>query len=171
VTAIQRGGEDGNPLTIADPNWEPMGAPGFNGDTDITPPFPAYVSGHATFGAAVYKVLADYYHTDRMHFTLVSDEMPGVTRSFDRFSQAADENALSRIYMGVHWIFDADAGQRMGRTVGDITFDNQLEPMHHGPGHGGGPTFVFGRDVGGTFAADSLASQMGLTDKNDDLLA
>jgi membrane-associated phospholipid phosphatase len=169
VTAIQRGGEDGNPLTTADANWEPMGAPGFNGDTDFTPPFPAYVSGHATFGAAVYKVLADYYHTDRMHFTLASDQMPGVTRSFDRFSQAADENAMSRIYMGVHWIFDAEAGQCMGRSVGDITFDHQLEPVHHGPGDGGGPSFMFARDVGETFPAQSLVSQMGLTDKNDDL--
>jgi hypothetical protein len=172
VTAIQRGDEDGNALTAADPSWEPLGAPGFGGNTDFTPPFPAYVSGHATFGAAVYKVLADFYHTDRMHFTLSSDQMPGVTRSFDRFSQAADENAMSRVYMGVHWIFDADAGQRMGRTVGDVTFDNQLGPVHHGPGpDSGGPSFVHGREAGATFAGDFLASQMGLTDKNDDPLA
>jgi hypothetical protein len=171
VTAIQRGGEDGNALTVADPEWEPMGAPGLGGNTDFTPPFPAYVSGHATFGAAVYRVLADFYHTDRMHFTLASDQMPGVTRSFDRFSQAADENAMSRIYMGVHWVFDADAGQRIGRSVGDITFDDQLEPIHHGPGHSGGPTLFFAREAGGTSAADSLASRMGLTDNNDDPLA
>src|SRR6185295_1931675 len=89
ITAIRRGAEDGNPATIADPNWEPLGAPG--GDNpDFTPPFPAYVSGHATFGAAVYKVLANFYHTDQMHFTLYSDEMPNITRSFDHFSQAAD---------------------------------------------------------------------------------
>jgi hypothetical protein len=169
VTAIQRGNEDGNPLTIAEPNWEPLGAPGFNGDADFTPPFPAYVSGHATFGAAVYRVLADYYHTDRMHFTLDSDEMPGVTRSFNRFSQAADENAISRVYMGVHWRFDADYGQRMGRTVGDMTFANQLEPVRHGPGNGG--SFVFGRDVGGSFAGHSVASQLGLTDNNRSILA
>jgi hypothetical protein len=144
VTAIQRGAEDGNPLTAPDVNWQPLGAPGFGGTTDFTPPFPAYVSGHATFGAAVYEVLTNYYHTDRMSFTLASDEMPGVTRSFTRFSQAADENALSRVYMGVHWRFDATMGQRMGRQVADITFEHELEPVHGG--HGGptpsGPNFV-----------------------------
>jgi hypothetical protein len=169
VTAIQRGGEDGNPLTVADPNWEPLGAPGYNGDTNFTPPFPAYVSGHATFGAAVYKVLADFYHTDRMHFTLTSDEMPGVTRSYDRFSQAADENAMSRIYMGVHWIFDAVYGQRMGRTIGQITFENQLEPVHHGAGHA--EPLMFSHDGDEAFSQDSLVSQVGLTNKNDDPLA
>lgn len=172
VTAIQRGDEDGNPRTAADADWQPLGAPGFDGNTDFTPPFPAYVSGHATFGAAVYGVLADFYHTDRMHFTLASDQMPGVTRSFHRFSQAADENALSRVYMGVHWIFDADAGQRMGRTVGDITFDSQLEPVRHGSRQGGDAApIVLPQDAGRLPAAASLAARLGLTDKTDDLLA
>jgi hypothetical protein len=132
VTAIHRGDEDGNALTRADDDWQPLGAPGFGDGTDFTPPFPAYVSGHATFGAAVYRVLADYYRTDRMRFTLSSDEMPGVTRRYSRFSQAADENARSRIYMGVHWNFDDSMGQRMGRQVADITFDQELEPIRRG---------------------------------------
>jgi hypothetical protein len=173
VTAIQRGDEDGNPRTAAEADWEPLGAPGFDGHTDFTPPFPAYVSGHATFGAAVYKVLADFYHTDRMQFTLASDEMPGVARRFHRFSQAANENAISRVYMGVHWIFDADAGQHMGRTVGDVAFDTQLAPVRHGPGHDAGPTPVTSAHEGRgkTTAVASLASRMGLTDNNDDPLA
>lgn len=137
VTAIRRGDEDNNPLTQADPNWEPLGAPGINGAPDFTPPFPAYVSGHATFGAAVYKVLADFYGTDRMRFTLYSDQMPGITRSYARFSQAAAENARSRIYMGVHWNFDDQFGQLMGRQVGDYAFGTQLEPLR-GHDHDGG---------------------------------
>jgi hypothetical protein len=182
VTAIRRAAEDGNPLTVADPTWQPMGAPGFGSANDFTPPFPAYVSGHATFGAAVYEVLADYYHTDKMRFTLYSDEMPGVTRSYTRFSQAAEENALSRVYMGVHWDFDATAGQRMGRRVGNIAFDEKLEPIRRGNGNGSdghGPPHG-GHDAPGPSRGFSVASAVGLTDHrasvlsdspDDDLLA
>jgi len=52
---------DGNPATEGDPNWTPLGAPGSNGGTNLTPPFPAYVSGHATFGSAVFEILANFY--------------------------------------------------------------------------------------------------------------
>jgi hypothetical protein len=86
VTAIQKADTDGNPDTTADPAWEPLGAPGGTG-ANFTPPFPAYVSGHATFGAAAVKVLADFYGSDRMRFTLVSDELPGVKRTYTSFSK------------------------------------------------------------------------------------
>lgn len=142
VTAIHRGDEDGNPATIADPEWEPMGAPGLGAASDFTPPFPAYVSGHATFGAAVYSVLANFYGTDRMKFTLHSDELPGVTREFTRFSQASAENARSRIYMGVHWNFDDQFGQIMGRQIASYVFRHELEPTRHGRG-GGSPAHCF----------------------------
>jgi hypothetical protein len=136
VAAIRRADEDGNPLTQADPNWTPLGAPGDGpGGTipDFTPPFPAYTSGHATFGAAVFKILAQFYGTDRTHFTLHSDELPGVSRSFDRFSDAAAENGISRIYLGIHWNFDNLQGQKMGRSVADYVFDHVGEPLRHRP--------------------------------------
>jgi hypothetical protein len=131
ITAIRRGNEDGNAATDQDATWEPLGAPG-NGTTipNFTPPFPAYVSGHATFGAAAFKVLADFYGTDNMHFTLSSDELPGVTRSFDSFSQAAHENGRSRIYLGIHWNFDDIQGEAMGRSIGDWAIGHALQPRH-----------------------------------------
>ena len=56
VTGIRNADQDGNPLTEADPNWTPLGAPASNqSGTDFTPPFPSYASGHATFGAASLK--------------------------------------------------------------------------------------------------------------------
>src|SRR5262249_32971047 len=76
ITAIQLADTDGNPATIADPNWQPLGAPG-DGGPDFTPPFPSYVSGHATFGGALFTTLADFYGTDNVRFTLGSDELPG----------------------------------------------------------------------------------------------
>jgi hypothetical protein len=131
ITAIRRANEDGNPATQQDAAWEPLGAPG-NGGTipNFTPPFPAYVSGHATFGAAAFRVLADFYDTDNMHFTLNSDELPGVQRSYDHFSQAAAENGRSRIYLGIHWDFDDIQGEAMGRKIGDWTIAHALQPRH-----------------------------------------
>jgi hypothetical protein len=127
VAAIRRADEDGNAATIADPTWEPLGAPGGGVVPNFTPPFPAYISGHATFGAATFKVLADFYHTDNLHFTLASDELPGVTRGFDHFSQAAAENGRSRIYLGIHWNFDDINGEAAGRQVADWAFSHLLQ--------------------------------------------
>ena len=51
ITAIPLANTDGNPATVADPTWRPLGSPGDPGQPNFTPPFPSYVSGHATFGA------------------------------------------------------------------------------------------------------------------------
>jgi hypothetical protein len=129
ISAIRRANEDGNPLTTADPNWKPLGAPGDGVVPDFTPPFPTYVSGHATFGAATFELLADFYGTDAVHFTLTSDELPGVTRSFNSFSQAAQENGMSRIYLGIHFSFDNIEGQVVGRNVADYVMTHALQPV------------------------------------------
>ncbi len=143
VTAIRAGGTDGNPLTVADPTWAPLGAPKDNGSgTNFTPPFPSYVSGHATFGGALFRMMANFYGTDNIHFTIGSDEFNGVTtdqngnvrpvvtRSFDSFSQAAEENGQSRIYLGIHWSFDKDQGIKLGTSIADYVFANFLRPSH-----------------------------------------
>jgi hypothetical protein len=152
VTAIRDGAEDGNSSTIADPTWTPLGAQADNGNgTNFTPPFPAYNSGHAAFGAALFTIMADFYGTDNVHFTIGSDEFNGVTRdangnvrpvvvrSYDSFSQAAQENAISRIYLGVHWSFDATAGLQVGGDVANYVFANALLPVaHHHHANSGG---------------------------------
>jgi hypothetical protein len=131
ITAIRNAGADGNPDTIADANWEPLGAPGGGVVPNFTPPFPAYISGHATFGAAVFQTLADFYGRDRFNFTVGSDELPGVTRSFKSFSSAAAENGISRIYLGIHWSFDNLEGQEVGRNVANSVFAHELRPLEH----------------------------------------
>jgi len=170
ITAIQHADTDGNPDTTADPKWEPLGAPGGGVVPNFTPPFPAYVSGHATFGAAVCEVLKDFYHTDHVHFTLSSDELPGVTRHFDSFTQAAAENGESRIYLGIHWQFDNTVGQSVGRQVADFVFANTLTRDHPGNGHHGNDD-VHAPPVSFVPVADHGPSVITLVEKKtDDLL-
>jgi len=131
VTAIQRANTDGNPATVADRVWMPLGSPGDPGQPNFTPPFPSYVSGHATFGAALFTILADFYGTDKTHFTLTSDILPGVSRSYDSFSQASLENAMSRIYLGIHFWFDETTGMKMGKAIATNVFHNVLKTRSH----------------------------------------
>jgi vanadium chloroperoxidase len=114
-----------------DPGWLPLGAPSTNsaGMKNFTPDFPAYPSGHATFGAAAlhitrmfYGITANNKSRDNLFQDLffVSDEFnggnrdnngtvrPRHTRYFpDGLWQMIIENAVSRVMLGVHWIFDA----------------------------------------------------------------
>jgi hypothetical protein len=126
VTAIQLANTDGNPDTVADPTWMPLGSPGHGVVPNFTPAFPSYVSGHATFGGALFQTLADFYHTDNVHFTLTSDELPGVTRSYTSFSQAAQENGMSRIYLGIHYIFDSTEGIATGESIANYVFAHNM---------------------------------------------
>jgi hypothetical protein len=137
IEGIRRGDEDGNPATLADAEWTPLGAPGddpLGTADDFTPPFPAYSSGHAGIGAATFKMLAHFYGedyadaADAYDFTLTSEEVPGAVRSFESFAQAAEENGKSRIYLGIHWEFDNQLGQQQGREIADDLFDHLLVP-------------------------------------------
>jgi hypothetical protein len=126
ITAIQQGSSDGNPNTVGDPNWQPLGAPGDGIRPNFTPPFPAYISGHATFGGALFQTLANFYGTDNVSFSLTSDELPGVVRHYTSFSQASQENGQSRIYLGIHWQFDKTNGIAVGDAVGNYVFQHLL---------------------------------------------
>lgn len=142
VIGIRAADTDENDATQLDPNWMPLGSTTSNGGgMSFTPGFPGYSSGHATFGAAVFRTIKNFYGKDIIPFTFVSDEMNGVTtdangnvrpfapRSFLRLSDAATECARSRIYLGVHWQFDADEGIRSGYAIGDHVFQTILTPQ------------------------------------------
>lgn len=132
---------DGNPATVGDPTYSPLGAPASNlTGPNFTPPFPAYPSGHAGFGGALFETLRLFYRTDRVRFTFTSDEFNGETvgndgevrpllpRTFNSFSQAEEENGQSRIYLGIHWSFDKTEGIAQGHRVADYVFAHAFQP-------------------------------------------
>ena len=138
------GAGDGNPATIGDTSFTPLGAPASNlTGPNFTPPFPAYPSGHAGFGGALFETLRRFFGTDAIAFTFVSDEFNGVTkdhngtvrpympRDFSSLSQAEEENGQSRIYLGIHWSFDKTEGITQGENVADYVFENAFLPLHH----------------------------------------
>ncbi len=87
----------------------------------ITPPFPSYPSGHSCFGAVAAEVLtniygANYAMTDSCHAGRT--EFNGTPRSFTNFYEMAQENAYSRVDLGVHYRMDSEEGLRMGYAIG-----------------------------------------------------
>jgi membrane-associated phospholipid phosphatase len=108
VTAIQQAETDGNPVTEADPAWQPF---------LITPPVPDYPSTHTVLGAAAAEVLIRLYG-DNVGFGATSLTLPGVTRHFKGFSAAARENGLSRVYAGIHFQHAVTDGYRQGQSIG-----------------------------------------------------
>ncbi len=85
------------------------------------PSFPSYPSGHATFGAAAAEVLtaqlgSHFALTDRTHEG--RDEFASQPRHFESFEAMAQENAFSRLLMGVHYRMDCEEGLRLGKAVG-----------------------------------------------------
>ena len=166
LTAIHRAAEDGNPATEADMSWKTLHAG--------TPPYPTYAGNAATIGAASATVLADVFGGDSVPFTVdwsvYGPQFAGVTRSYAGFWAAADEEAVSRVYGGIHFSFDSDAGQGIGANVGEYVLDNFFLRADDGDsgrerpsGHGDGAAILLGRSRG---AADS--SNAFFDDRDDD---
>lgn len=120
-TAIQMADKDGNPLTQPEAAWEPC---------EVTPPVQDYPSTHSALGNAAATVLAKLLG-DHTAFTMTSPTAfpEGTTRSFRSFSQAAKENAESRVMAGIHFRFSCDAGLDLGAKVGEWTVENSLKPL------------------------------------------
>ena len=127
VTAIRAAGEDGNPATTADPGWTPL---------ETTPPIPDHDSAHAVEGGAAAMVLRQVLGTDRYEFSHCSTTLPGAScadatpavRHYTRFSEAAQENADSRVYIGFHFRNAAEAGLQRGEKVGRWVAQELLQP-------------------------------------------
>lgn len=139
IEAIRQGGTDGNAATISDPAWEPLNnidpdGPGPLLADPFTPPFPAYISGHATFGAAQAEIMRLFFGGDTIAggpLTIGSEDPynSGLTRTFSSWETMARENGRSRIYLGVHYQFDADDGYTSGTGLAEYLFSNYLQAV------------------------------------------
>jgi membrane-associated phospholipid phosphatase len=118
VTAIRAGDTDNNPETAADPNWLPK--------VGKTPPDPAYPGAHAVISGSAALLLRSFFQ-DRFSFTVTSEVLPGVERSFTAFSAAAQEASLSRIFAGGHFRPDLTTGNDLGRDVAGFILRHFLQ--------------------------------------------
>jgi hypothetical protein len=119
ITAIRAGDTDNNRRTVADPGWTSF---------LVTPPSPDYPSTHSILGAAAAEVLARFFCEDRIRFTVPSGPpFAGFTRSYGSFSEAAQENADSRVYAGIHYRSATTDGLKMGRKIGRYVFLHSLK--------------------------------------------
>jgi len=138
-SAIHEADCDRNRNTLLDPNWQPLSA--MVDGTRFSPAFPAYISGHATFGAAHATMMRLYYGRDSIAFTATTEDPHALrdengiklTRRFTSFTEAARENGRSRVYLGVHYQWDAEGGFESGSKVAEFAFNSVLlekQPEH-----------------------------------------
>ena len=97
-----------------------------------SPPFPAYTSGHSTFSAAGARLLAVFFGTDDIEFSVTSDALPGAVRTFKKLSDAQKEAGMSRVWGGIHTMSDNLEAQKIGVKIADWVLANALQPVQGG---------------------------------------
>jgi PAP2 superfamily len=113
--------------------WRPVTAIRASGDTSwtpfqITPPNQDYPSGHSIEGGVGAEVLKQFFGTDQISFKDCGATLPAgstcydstpVLRSYTSFTQAADENAYSRVLIGFHFRNATKVGTEYGRKIAE----------------------------------------------------
>ncbi len=130
ITAIRTADTDGNPDTIVDLTWTPLVPTPANQD---------YVSGHSIEGGAGAEVLKQFFGSDQISFDDCSVTLPAgstcsdptpVLRSYTSFSEAAAENAYSRILVGFHFRKSIEEGIKYGEKIGQRAINLYLRRVH-----------------------------------------
>jgi hypothetical protein len=124
-TAIRFGDTDGNPRTDPDSSFVPF---------IITPCFPGYPSGHATLSNAAREVLERIYGGGPYSITLSTPAVPGVTLQYSKLKQITIDIDDARVYGGIHYRFDQEAGVDLGSRVGKYVYKHNLCPAQAGCG-------------------------------------
>jgi hypothetical protein len=117
VTAIRNGDLDGNDDTDRDPNWLPL---------ITTPAFPGYASAHGTLSGAARAVLERAFGKHGLAITLSNPGLPTIVLHYTAWDQITDDISDARVYGGIHFRFDQDAGAYQGRQVGKYILRNYL---------------------------------------------
>jgi hypothetical protein len=121
VTAIRAGDTDDNPDTDPDGGWTPL---------ITTPSFPSYPSAHASASYAARRVAEALFPPRRQTFALSHAAVPGVVLRYTSFRELTDDIDDARVYGGIHFRFDQQAGGRQGRRVGRYVYQHHLRPLH-----------------------------------------
>ncbi|HTT21400.1 MAG TPA: vanadium-dependent haloperoxidase [Candidatus Sulfotelmatobacter sp.] len=119
-TAIHAGGSDGNPNTTGDPTWAPF---------IVTPCFPSYPSNHGSAANGAAEVMRRIYGVDGVSITLTNPAVPTIVLQYTSFRQITADISDARVYGGIHYRTDQDAGAHLGRAVGRAVYKN-LRPTH-----------------------------------------
>ena len=126
ITAIREGENDGNPSTVGDPSWESL---------IVTPPYPDYTSGAVNYATAMTKSLEHFFETDTMTFSVTTtNTIPTIqdTRTYHRFSDAAEDVVNARVYSGIHFRFADEAARTQARGIALWGYRNYLQPTRGG---------------------------------------
>ncbi len=117
--AIPQADNDGNPATVADPSWTPLGT---------TPNFPEYPSAHACHSTAVVQALDAFFGTDKVPFTLDS-RATGTTRHYKRLQDVVKDVDWARVLVGFHFRNSDLQGTALGRKVGTYVAAHYFQPL------------------------------------------
>jgi hypothetical protein len=116
-TAIRAGDSDGNRLTRGNPSFMPF---------VLTPCFPSYGSAHGSSGGAAREVLERLFGPRHHFITLSNPAVAGVVLQYGSFRQITHDVDDARVYGGIHFRFDQEAGARMGREIGEYVYRHAL---------------------------------------------
>ena len=119
ITAINLADTDGNPATIADPNWKPL---------LTTPAYPDYVSGYSGLTGAFTQAVEDALATSDLHLTLTSTAVAGAVRTYDAGSALRNDVVDARVWLGIHFRFADTGGVEMGQRVADWALTHYFGP-------------------------------------------
>jgi hypothetical protein len=120
ITAIRRADEDANDATSAVADWTPLLG---------TPPYPSHSSNLTCIGVSAARTLARVLRSDDVPFEVTWTGLAGnadVTRTYGAFSQLAEEGGLSRVYGGIHFMFEIEDSVEACRNVADYVVDSHM---------------------------------------------
>lgn len=116
ITAIRNAGTDGNPDTVADPNWEPL---------DVTPQHPEYPANHGCVTQALMDAMTAFFNSNDVPYSVTST-VTGTVHSFDDFDEVVREVDDARIFGGMHYHHSVKEGNRLGRRVTDYILSHKF---------------------------------------------
>ena len=127
-TGIHFGDMDGNGKTAVDATFAPF---------ITTPCFPSYPSNHASGTNGGLEMMRRLFGAAG-HDITITNTVPAlgplpaavITVQYSQFQQISNDIDDARVYGGIHWRFDQDAGNDLGRAVATEVYKHNLRPVH-----------------------------------------